>query len=116
MVRIVYKDLAPSELLSDFIQARLSPVIEKFPELETHSIHVTIGAENTIRHPGPDVFSVKVRIQGKRFQSLIIEKKATTVHVATAEICDRLVDLLNRHTDRARVRAIKKERETLKAS
>ena len=102
MDKVVFRNLEPSEMIRAAVDARLRPIIEKFPYLQNHRIQTTISMENSPVQPGPDQFTVKIRIQGTRIHSLILEKSNLNFHSALAEVAEHLLEALNRAGDRER--------------
>lgn len=104
MMKIVFKRLEPSELAKEIVEERLALVISKFPDLEHHQVTVTLKMDNSPSQPGPDVFGVHVRISGKRYRTLQMGKEGSSLYLALAEVCDCLLEALNRYGDRKRVK------------
>jgi len=104
MIKIVFKNLEKSSLAKDVTEDKIQGLIEKFPDLKQHSVHVTISMDNSSSQPGPDEFGIKIQIKGKKFGGLILEKRAKSFYVAIAEACEVLLELLNRRTDKLRVK------------
>ncbi len=104
MIRVIFRNLDKSELAKDLALERIGSVVERFPDLEDHKIDVTLSMENSPSKPGPDLFSVKVFIVGKRYKSVVIEKSAQSLYVALAAVVDHALERLNRYGDRHRVK------------
>ncbi len=105
MVKVTFKNLEKSSLAKNVVVEKISVLIGKFPELEQHSISLTLSMDNSSIQAGPDEFGVKVQIQGKKFEGLIVEKKARTLYLAMADVHEVLLELLNRRTDKLRVKS-----------
>lgn len=110
MTKIIFKNLETSSHLRDLVNDRLAVLFEKFSDLKEHKIMVTLSMENSPLHPGPDYFSVALRIDGKKYQKLILKKSAKSMYIALAEVCDHTLELLNRFGDKVRIRKRKKSR------
>lgn len=104
MIKISFKNLDKSSLVKEIIIEKISLLTEKFPELEHHNIQITISMDNSSSQAGPDEFGIKVQIKGKKFGGLIVEKRAKTLYLAIAELNEALLELLNRRTDKLRVK------------
>jgi hypothetical protein len=103
MIRVIFKNLEKSELARDLVLERVASVVERFPVLESHKISVTLSMENSPVQAGPDEFTVKLFIQGSTYRSVTLEKSATSLYVALADVVEHSLELLNRHSDRERV-------------
>lgn len=104
MIKISFKNLEKSSLARDIALEKMNLLIEKFPELEHHNIQITISMDNSSSQAGPDEFGIKIQIKGKKFGGLIVEKRAKTLYLAIAELNEALLELLNRRTDKLRVK------------
>jgi ribosome-associated translation inhibitor RaiA len=104
MIKVIFKDLSPSEAAKDAVNDRISSIVERFPDLEGHKISVTLSMENSPIQAGPDVFTVKLFINGKRYQSVMIQKSASTLYSALAEVIEHSLERLNRYGDKKRVK------------
>ncbi|MFM8269576.1 MAG: hypothetical protein ACKN9V_05240, partial [Pseudomonadota bacterium] len=62
------------------------------------------------KQAGPDLFGVKVRIQGGAYHGIILEKKSSSLYVALADVADHFLERLNRFSDRTRVKERTQER------
>lgn len=111
MINVIFRNLEKSELAKEIVNERLQGLMEKFPELGEHTLNVTLSMQNSPTQSGPDFFTVKVYINGPKFMNLSIEKSAPNLYLSLAEVCDHLLELLNRDGDKKRVRARKKERQ-----
>lgn len=103
MIQVLFKNLDKSDLARELVKKRLNHVVEKFPDLRTHKIITTLSMENSPLKPGPDSFTVKLLIQGKKYKTLIIEKSAMNIYAALAEVIEHSLELLNRQGDKMRV-------------
>ena len=104
MIQIIFKNLEKSEFARDLTSERMGTVIERFPDLGDHRIQVTLSMENSPSQAGPDVFTVKVFIRGKRYRSVVIEKSAASLYLALADVVDHALERLNRYGDKNRVK------------
>jgi ribosome-associated translation inhibitor RaiA len=104
MIRIIFKDLEKSELARNLAMERISTVVERFPDLRGHRIDTTLSMENSPTQAGPDVFTVKLFINGKRYKSVVIRKSASSLYVALADVVDHSLERLNRYGDKDRVK------------
>ena len=110
MLRIVFKNMDTSELAKDITSQRMATLEDKFPELVHHAMRVTLSMENSPLQPGPDLFTVKLWINGRSFRSVVIEKSASSLYVALADVVDHALERLNRYGDKTRVRRRKQSR------
>lgn len=113
MIRIQFKNLEPSSLAREAVHERIQPIMEKFPHLKRQRLHFTLSMENSPRHPGPDLFVVKMQFQGNPFGEVIITKSATNLYNALNEVIAGLQEHLNRRLDKARVVQIKQRRQLI---
>lgn len=115
MIKLIFKNLENSSLVREIVQDRLGHIQEKFPDLKKHRIYVTLSMDNSSFQAGPDEFGVKVHIAGQKFGSLTIEKKAASLYIALAEVSEAILELLNRRTDKLRVKSRSQSRTTLRS-
>lgn len=104
MVTVVFKNLDKSDLIKETVITRLQDTIDRFPDLTGHRITVTLSMENSPQQAGPDHFTVKVHVRGKKYRDVLIEKSAMNLYLALAEVNEHLLERLNRIGDRARVK------------
>ena len=72
---------------------------------------MTISMKNSPFQAGPDVFSVKIQCHGGRYRGVILQKSASSLYIALADLVDHLLERLNRYGDKSRVKQIHKARE-----
>lgn len=111
MIRIVFRNLQESELTKAITLERLHSALEKFPDLNSHRITVTLSMENSPFQAGPDHFKVKVLIEGRKYGSIVLEKSAVNFYAALADVVHHTLERLNRCGDRKRVKARRQERQ-----
>ena len=111
MMAISFKNLEPSALARESVEARVLAVVEKFPDLEENKIKIVLEMKNSRLQTGPDLFSIQLNIFSGRYEGIKITKSSANLYAALAEICDRLLDLLNRHGDKKRIKSIKQSRK-----
>jgi ribosome-associated translation inhibitor RaiA len=110
MIKVNFKNLEKSSLAVEAAEERLGELVERFPVLNGSELQVTLSMENSPRQAGPDLFGVKVRIQGGRYHGVILEKKAASLYVALADVSEHLLERLNRFGDKTRVKNRAQER------
>ena len=113
MIKVIFKNLEKSELTRDLALERVLTIVERFPDLHDHKINVTLSMENSPTQAGPDVFTVKVLINGKRFRAVLIEKSGATFYLALAEVIDHALERLNRYGDKERVKSRNQLRQVI---
>jgi len=104
MIKIIFKNLDPSDLAREAAIERMEAIVEKFPDLQNSAILITLEMLNSPIHAGPDLFSVKVHVRSGRYRGVRLEKSAPNLYIALAHVVDHLLEMLNRFGDRARVR------------
>lgn len=104
MIHIVFKNLEASELARSAVLQRIEHVVEKFPGLSDHKITTTLSMDNSPTQPGPDLFGVRLRIAGKYYSGIEIEKKSSNLYLALSALCESLLETLNRQGDKKRVK------------
>ena len=114
MIRIVFKNLERSELAKEAALERIGDAVERFPELKNSRLTVTLSMENSPLQAGPDLFTVKVYSRGGRYRDLTLEKSASSLYMALADIVEHLLERLNRFSDRSRVKSRNHARKFLK--
>jgi ribosome-associated translation inhibitor RaiA len=110
MINIVFRNLDKSELAREAVIERIGVIVEKFPDLQESRINVNLEMHNSPLQAGPDHFTVKTECASGRYRGIRVEKSAPSLYVALADVAEHLLELLNRHGDRARVKARKIER------
>ncbi|MDZ4660214.1 MAG: HPF/RaiA family ribosome-associated protein [Pseudomonadota bacterium] len=104
MFTVVFKNLDKSDLTKEAVITRLQETIDRFPDLVGHKITVTLSMENSPQQAGPDHFTVKVHVRGKKYRDVLIEKSAMNLYLALADVNEHLLERLNRMGDRTRVK------------
>ncbi len=102
MVKVTFKDLSKSEFAEGVVTEKIKHLEDKFPELRNHNLNFSMRMINSPQHAGPDLFSAKLRIVGKKFDNLIIEKKASNLYKAISQVFSIILERLNRHRDKMR--------------
>ncbi len=105
MIKVVFKNLDESEIAKDAVLERLEPTLERFPDLMNHKVTVTLSMDNSQFKAGPDLFKVKLLINGKRYKGIILEKSAMSLYWALADVVEHTLERLNRFGDKQRVRS-----------
>jgi ribosome-associated translation inhibitor RaiA len=105
MIKVIFKGLEKSSLAVEAAEEKLTELIWRFPVLRGSELQVTLSMENSPQQAGPDLFGVKVRVQGGQYHGVILEKKASSLYVALAEVSDHLLERLNRFSDKTRVKS-----------
>lgn len=113
MIQITFKNLERSELAEEAVQDRLQEALERFPDLSQAKLHVTLAMENSPRQTGPDLFRVKLRVSGGKYHGVILEKEASSLYAALADLNEHLLERLNRFGDKLRVKLRSRERKAL---
>lgn len=111
MMQIKFKNLEKSELARDAVATRIEGLIEKFPDLRSGKIQVTLEMENSPLQAGPDLFKVKMYIASGRYANIAIEKANANLYAALAELVDHGLEVLNRFGDRVRVKSRQQARQ-----
>jgi ribosome-associated translation inhibitor RaiA len=104
MISVIFKNLDKSEFARNLALERLSLVFERFPDMHEHRIQVTLSMQNSPAQPGPDLFTVKVFINGKRYRFVVIEKSAISLYIALADVADHAHERLSRFGEKRRTR------------
>jgi ribosome-associated translation inhibitor RaiA len=105
MIKVTFKNLKKSNLAEKVVLEKMNLLVEKFPELEQNSIQLTLSMDNSKIQAGPDEYGIKVQIKGKKFEGLILEKRAKSLYLAMAMAYEALLELLNRRIDKIRVKS-----------
>jgi len=111
MIKVHFKNLEKSELAREAAIERFETVRERFPELHRCNMQVTLSMENSPLNPGPDLFAVKVHCKGGIYSGVVLEKSAPNLYAALADTVEYMLERLNRHSDKKRVRSRKKDRK-----
>ena len=113
MIRIIFRNLEDSELTRDITLERLHAALDKFPDLNSHRMTVTISMENSRTQAGPDLFKIKLVIEGRKYGSVVLEKEASNFYVALADLVHHTHERLARCADRKRTNLRRQRREVL---
>ncbi|OQW49193.1 MAG: hypothetical protein A4S09_03760 [Proteobacteria bacterium SG_bin7] len=113
-IQVKFKNLARSEMAREAVYERIGALVEKFPDLNKSKIQVTLTMENSPLQAGPDLFIVKLFVASGRYDGVTIEKSDSNLYVALAEVVDHMLEVLNRHGDKVRVKERKKARELVR--
>jgi len=111
VIKVTFKNLEKSELAREAALERVESIVEKFEHLKGSRINVTLEMENSPTQAGPDLFRVKVHVNGGRYQGLRIVKSAASLYVALADVVDHMLESLNRFSDKMRVKERSKARK-----
>lgn len=110
MIQVIFKNLERSELAKDAALERMESVVDRFPDLGKSRISVTLSMENSPLQAGPDSFTVKIYCQGGRYKGVTLDKSASNLYAALADVVEHLLERLNRYGDRDRVKKREKAR------
>ena len=114
MIRIVFNNLEESQLVRDTAIQKIHATVDRFPDLIDHRMTLTLSMDNSPTKPGPDLFTVKLRIVGKKYSNIFLEKSATNLYIALADVVEHALERLNRFGDKKRVKQRNRERKLLK--
>ena len=114
MIQIKFKNLEESEMAREAVQGRIEPLVEKFEDLNKSKIRITLEMQNSPLQAGPDLFTVKLHVFRGRYDGITVEKSASILYVALAEVVNHMLESLNRFGDRVRVKERKHARELIK--
>lgn len=106
MVKVIFKNLEKSDLIRNIATERIEKTIEKFSDLAELSSTVIVSREHSHEHAGADEYSAKLLIGGQGMKPVVLEKKATTLYKALADVSDTALEILHR--------AVSKHRETIR--
>lgn len=110
MIQVLFKGLEPSEMAKEAVIERLDVIVEKFPDLQSSRIRVTLEMENSPHKPGPDQFTVKLHVFQGRYRGITVSKSESNLYVALADVVEHMLEKLNRFGDRNRVKKRTQER------
>lgn len=102
MIQIIFKNLEKSEMAREAAAERIEAIVHKFPLLKESRIRVTLEMENSPFQAGPDLFKVKVDVNGGRYRGIRIVKSSSNLYVALAGVVDLMLENLNTHGDKLR--------------
>lgn len=114
MIHIKFKNLEKSQLARDIVEDKIQVLFDKFPDLASARIQVTLEMENSQLKAGPDLFKVKFHIMGGRYSGILVEEKNSNLYQALAQIIEDSHHILNNFGDKIRVKQRNKERNFLK--
>jgi ribosome-associated translation inhibitor RaiA len=111
MNQIVFKNLEPSELAREIVTDRIENLADKFPDLRTHRMRTTLSMENSPFQAGPDLFTVRVVVDGSKYRNLVLSHSSSNLYQAVSGLMERILERLNRYGDKRRVRNRRAARE-----
>lgn len=114
MIQVTFQNLEKSELARTAAVERIQDTVDRFPELSDHKLAVTLSMDNSPVKPGPDLFGVKLQITGQKFNNIIVEKRSANLYLAISDLCESLLERLNRRTDKIRVKSRAQARDIRK--
>ncbi len=115
-MKIVFKNMTRSEFIEHAIEARVDQMREKFPDLQTSRIHVTVEMDNSPLQPGPDLFKLSLHVENGRYKDVRTSKSSQNIYHALAELHEHLLERFNRFGDRGRVKERRLARRIQKLS
>lgn len=104
MIKIIFRNLEKSEIAKEAALDRIQTAVDRFPDLSKSEVKVTLSMENSPFQTGPDLFRVKVHIDKGRYRGITLDKSASNLYVALADIVEHLLERLNRFGDKSRVK------------
>lgn len=113
-LKVIFKNFDKSEIAQSAISDRVLAVVNKFPQVNTDKSSITLEMKNSPQKSGLDMFTLTLNLSRFKSKRLLIAKSSSNMYVALAELCDSLLELLNRDGDRTRVKNISKQRSFLK--
>ena len=113
MIKVRFKNLEVSEVAREVTLERLQAILDKFPGLKSTQLSATLEMLNSPLQAGPDLFKVKILIQGGKYGGIVLEKSAASLYVALAEVVEHALERLNRFGDKTRVKRISSGRRLL---
>jgi hypothetical protein len=116
MIRVVFKNLEESQLAKEAVLDRIEATLDRFPELVNHRMVFTLSMDNSPFKPGPDLFTVKLQINGEKYNDIILEKSAMSLYSALASVAENTLERLNRFGDKQRMKRRRVERQLVHAS
>ena len=111
MIQVKFRNFDKSDFADETARIRIETLIAKFPDLAKSKISVTLSMENSPLQAGPDLFKVKLFISQGRYNGLKMERSHLSLYIALAELSDDMLEMLNRHGDRDRIKKIKQARD-----
>ena len=101
MTHVIFQNLQFSEFLNNIAQSRIDHVLEKFPSLPGAHATVHIRMENSLKHSGQDLYSVKVVVMsGQGHAPIVLDKSDPSAYRALATVTDRLLESLRRFKEK----------------
>jgi ribosome-associated translation inhibitor RaiA len=82
MMSISFKNLEPSELTRETVEARVLAIVEKFPDLDESNVKIVLEMKNSRLQAGPDLFSIQLNIFSGRYEGIKITKSSANLYAA----------------------------------
>jgi hypothetical protein len=96
MMRVVFKDIASSEMTLKLANSRFKPIFKQFPELHPHDVLLLVSLENSPLVGQFDQFVVKLYCQSEIYGHIRVEKWNQNLYVAISELADHFQEKLLR--------------------
>lgn len=103
MINVVFKNLDKSELARDAAIERAESLVSKFPDLQKSNLRITLEMHNSPLQAGPDLFTVRFQVENGRYGGVLLQKSATNLYTALADVSNHMLERLNRLGDRSRI-------------
>lgn len=96
MLKIVFKNIEPSQMARDILVERIAPILKRDPSLKECSVTIMLETENSLSQDVPDLFTLSLSAADKVNQKdLIIKKSSENFYHATASLAESLNKLLD---------------------
>jgi ribosome-associated translation inhibitor RaiA len=105
MMKVIFKNLEPSDFARHIATEKLEQTILKFPDVSSSSLRLTLEMHNSPVQAGPDSFSATLQVLNGRYRGVRLSKTSSSLYVAIAELSARLLEKLNRFGDKRRVKS-----------
>jgi ribosome-associated translation inhibitor RaiA len=106
MVKVIFKNLEKSDLVRSIATERIEKTIRKFSELAELTSTVIVSREHSSEHAGVDLFSAKLLIGGHGLKPVVLEKRASSLYLAVAQVADTALEILHK--------AVSKDRDAIR--
>ena len=101
-MKIIFKNLEKSNLTSNAVKERLEILFKKFPSLKPNDLECTLAMENSLIQGGQDVFNVKIHVRRGTYQGVVLEKSASNLYIALANVLESIHERFRRFDEKAR--------------
>ena len=102
MVKVVFRNLANSEVMKNVIKEKVNHILSKFPNLDNSMATVIVGQGHSPTHASSDNIQIKLILTSRGFKPVVLSKEGESATAVIALLFDRLFEVVHRALERRR--------------